>query len=221
MAAPLPLAAALDWIEGLLPVLFLIVWIVSQIRMFFARGDRGRAAGPEVVRPAPRPVPRQPEPDDDAQRELARQIEEFLRRPAGREGRREPPRATGREVAKPRPRPTTAIEPPVRPRAVQPRPPVGAPRPAKPVAARADQPHPTLGSLGGHAADVSRHVEDAFAREIEHLPAGLGQPATAAGKPLAAKRGAGDDLVRMLRDPATLRQLVVVREVLDRPVERW
>jgi hypothetical protein len=220
MAAPLPLAAALDWLEGLLPVLFLIVWVVSQIRMLFARGDRGRAARPEAVRPAPRPAPRPPAGDDDAQRELARQIEEFLRKPGGREARREPPRASGREAERPRPRRTTTPEPPPRPRAAKPGPPTTAARSPAAVTPPREQPQPALGSLGGHATDVARHVRDAFAHEIDHLPAGLGQPAAAAATVKAAQHGAAD-LVSLLRDPVTLRQLVIMREVLDRPVERW
>ena len=39
-----------------------------------------------------------------------------------------------------------------------------------------------------------------------------------AGKPAAP---AADDFVRMLRNPATIRQVILMREVLDRPVDRW
>jgi hypothetical protein len=70
---------------------------------------------------------------------------------------------------------------------------------------------------------VARHVQDAFGRPLSHLEGGLvhdappmiGDPATkTAPAPV-------DDFVRMLRNPATVRQVILMREVLDRPVERW
>jgi hypothetical protein len=30
-----------------------------------------------------------------------------------------------------------------------------------------------------------------------------------------------DELVQLLRNPATIRQAILLREVLDRPVDRW
>ena len=38
-------AAGLDWLEGLLPVLFLVIWIVSQVMTLF-RGANKPAGGP-------------------------------------------------------------------------------------------------------------------------------------------------------------------------------
>jgi hypothetical protein len=76
-----------------------------------------------------------------------------------------------------------------------------------------------MGSLGGHAGDVSRHVRDAFAHKLDHLPAGLGHADVAV--PPAAAAGPAPDIAALLRSPATLRQLVIVREILDRPVDRW
>lgn len=215
MAAVLPLAAGLDWLEGILPLLFLLVWIVTQVRNLFRGGDRGRPAGPVVVRPA-RPAPR----GDDMREDLARQIEEFIRRsssegaapPAGR------PRDRG---DRPVPRGASAPPPPrgTPPPARQPRPVARGTRPPRAASAPAATP-PSLGSLGGHATDVSRHVHDAFAQEIEHLPPGL----AAGGAPAATAtpaRSPAADVVAALRDPVTLRQLVIVREVLDRPIDRW
>jgi hypothetical protein len=70
---------------------------------------------------------------------------------------------------------------------------------------------------------VARHVQDAFGSHLSHLegslvhdaPPMIGDPTTA---PAAA---AVDDFVRMLRNPATIRQVILMREVLDRPVDRW
>ena len=80
------------------------------------------------------------------------------------------------------------------------------------------QPPRPLGSLGGHATDVARHVKDAFAHEIEHLPSGLSR---VDAPPAPPRTATGLDLAALIRDPATLRQLMIVREVLDRPVDRW
>lgn len=213
MADALPLAAGLDWLEGILPLLFLLLWIVSQVRNLFRGGDRGKEAGPVVVRPAPR----QPAADE-LREDMTRQIEEFLRRSSGERvagpqaGR---PRERG---ARPAPRGTAAA--PVPPRV-----------PVSPARGQRDQRRqrdaappvalpPSLGSLGGHATDVSRHVRAAFAHEIDHLPPGLaGADAPATTTPAA--RSPAADIVAALRDPTALRQLVIVREVLERPIDRW
>jgi len=205
MAAPLPFAAGLDWIEAILPFLFILFWIVSQIRNLFRGAEVAKPRGPAPARPAPRPVA-----DDDAHRELVRQIEEFVRGSGGEQARDpQPPR---RRAAPPAPRGRT-----VAPSAGRGSPPAPKPVPPmpKPVAV---QPR-AMGSLGGHAGDVSRHVHDAFAHKLEHLPAGLGH-ADAAVAP-AATAGPAPDIAALLRSPATLRQLVIVREILDRPVDRW
>ena len=64
--------------------------------------------------------------------------------------------------------------------------------------------------------DVSKHVTEAFATDLKHRIAPADAPLQ---PPVVADRGV--DLISMLREPATLRALVVMREVLDRPVERW
>ena len=218
MAAALPLAAGLDWLEGILPLLFLLVWIVTQVRNLFRGGDRGQPAGPVVVR-QPRPV-RPPPRIDDMREDLARQIEEFVRRSSG-EGAAAPPAGRPRDRGD-RPAPRGASAPPPRgtpPPARRQRPVASGTRPQRTAPAPAAAP-PSLGSLGGHATDVSRHVHDAFAHEIEHLPQGLaggGAPAATA----TPARSPAADVVAALRDPVTRRQLVIVREVLDRPLDRW
>ena len=81
---PMPLlAAGLDWLEGLLPVLFVVIWIASQVMNLF-RGAKKPEARP--VPPRPQPLPRGGDADD-----MHREIEEFLRRSL--EGRERPPAA--------------------------------------------------------------------------------------------------------------------------------
>lgn len=215
------LAAGLDWLEGIVPLLIFLFWVASQVRSIFGGAGRDKAAGPVVVRPAPRP----PLADDERHREIARQIEEFLRNSGSRN--REAPPAPPRQTESPaerrqRTEAASRDQPPRPPQPAQPRRPqsrvpASAPRPAPTAPPRPNQPPPAIGSLGGHGADVSRHVEDAFAHDPNHVPAG---PSRTGGG--AARAGtAAVDIAALLRDPTTLRNLVIVREVLDRPTERW
>ncbi|MFM7107720.1 MAG: hypothetical protein ACKOZU_03840 [Planctomycetaceae bacterium] len=214
MAAPLPLAAG-EWLEALLPFLFLLFWVVSQIRNLFKAANQGRPQGPVVVRPVARPAA-----DDERQREITRQVEEFLRRasaekdPAAR-------RPAGQRPRGPVPSPRAATPPPLpgAPPARPPRQPVRETRGARPSVTPAAAPPPALGSLGGHGGDVARHVGDAFAHEMRHLEPGVGR--TADADATAARAVPVADIAALLRNPATLRQMLLVREVLDRPVDRW
>ncbi|MFM9058530.1 MAG: hypothetical protein ACKOSQ_05350 [Planctomycetaceae bacterium] len=216
MTAPLPLAAGIDGIEGLLAVLAVLFWIVAQVRNLFGNAGRNAPDGP--VRPR----------GDDAERhrELARQIDEMIRRGSGDRAAPQPavPR---REVVRPV---ESAAERRRRgdaaPRQVPPRPGTPARPAARDQRGAAGPPSPqpspaALGSLGGHAADVSRHVDGAFAHEVAHLSAGAAaeRQAPTVASPAAPAAAAG--IAALLRDPVTLRRLVIVREVLDRPVERW
>lgn len=200
-------AAGFDWIEGLVGVLFVVVWIVSQIANL-VRAARG--AG-NVAKPVARPRPPQPQavPAADPREQLARQIEEFLRRS---------------DPVKPQPQPQPAAR---KPAAVKERRPTGdrsagerrtgdqrrqpPRRPPPPPAAPPSPPPQPVGT------EVATHVREAFANEIAHLHS----PLEAAGTNLAGTVTVPHPLVALLRDPATLRQLVLVREVLDRPQERW
>jgi len=221
---PAVLAAGFDWVEGLLPLLFLLFWIVSQvvnvIRKVAAAGEPKR---PEMVRPLP---PRRPEfggdaaaPVDDRRAVLERQIEEFLRR--GQPGRGAAPTPPPLPAAKPQPERRTKDR---------------GPRPAAlDTAARAEgsrlQPSPVrqqqvaerrLGAgLADSGPDVARHVHDAFAHEIGGLASSIrghdhdAAPAPPRPTPTAA------DFLELLRNPQSMRHLILLREVLDRPVDRW
>lgn len=209
-------AAGLDWLEGLLPLLFVLFWIVSQVWGVFRKvAGNGEAKPPRPVpRPAPRPVPQAPwleeaprRDDADLRGELEKQIEEFLRE-TGRQPRPEapaqPPRPGRRPRRPSRERPTAAPVPP----------------PPMPASGRRPEGAGVVGSLAERRSDIARHVEDAFADDLVHrkatapaVPAPADERMPAAPAPL--------DLVAALRNPATLKQLILVREVLDRPVGRW
>ena len=242
MAAPVAtcvlLAAGFDWLEALLPVAFVLFWIISQIIAVIRRVQGGNGRGNA---PRPQPLPRieppqgpaQPVPEGaDWRGELERQIAEFLRESQGRpaEQAREKPAprpadsgprrddtAQGRGREKSRSQRSVTNKPAAERQTTRPtvRPAAGPARPAT----------STAGAGGEPAAKdaVARHVQDAFPRPLSHLEGGLvhdappmiGDPATT---PAAT---AADDFVRMLRNPATIRQVILMREVLDRPVDRW
>jgi hypothetical protein len=191
-------AAGLDWLENLLPVLFVGFWILSQVFAVFRRVvGNGRPAQPPVIRlPVPaRPEPLRPAPPRAAEGrdELEKQIEEFLRR------------ATGEPAPKPvvRKKPVAAVKP--------------APS-VKPPA-----PKPAI------ATDVASHVREAFAHDLKHDRSPLETPAAVhrpdAAPPADAKsrerETVGAELARALRHPAAIRKAILLREVLERPVDRW
>jgi len=240
------LAAGFDWLEAVLPFLFVVIWIISQIMALFRRVSGGGAGAapaprPEVIRELPRPQrPLPPAVPAAAGDSLERQIEEFKR---ARQGM---PAAGGRVEAappsrpnrSPRSAPATLPPPPRRPAAASPNPrstrSAEAPAPRAPLADTSlapgglerPTPLPQFGKLDARQTEVDRHVSDAFAHDLGHRTSGLADhhlagtrgPAAAAA-PAAVTQA--DELVRMLSNPAGLRQLILLREVLDRPLDRW
>lgn len=198
---PMLLAAGFDWLEGLVPLLFVLFWILSQVVNVI------RAVG-KAAQPKPPPLAKQPVDPQmvEARRDLERQLQEFLRRSGDRESAPPPPPAPPRQQKR-RQQPQ---------RKDQPRSPGPAAAVSQPASVPPSPDRP-LGSLGGHATEVARHVEEAFAHDLQHRAAA--DPATAARGPAAG--GVGRDLAAVLREPASLRRLILLREVLDRPVERW
>ncbi|MFN7812223.1 MAG: hypothetical protein ACK5SI_06120, partial [Planctomycetia bacterium] len=93
---------------------------------------------------------------------------------------------------------------------------------ARPTAAAARSQRPAGQPSGADTAggDVARHVAEAFAHDLDHTAPGL---TTAPAGPMPGPQPAtvAAELAMALRSPATLRQLILLREVLDRPTERW
>ena len=211
-------AAGFDWIEGLLPLLFVIFWIVSQVVNLVRRvaGGGGPAA---PVRPPRRPVAG--EPPADIRVELERQIEEFLRQSRG--GQQQPtPQPAQQRKPEPRPQQRPAVQRSDRSQgsgksSVRRAPPPLPPKPGTPAPRLGDRPYAPLGEAGD---DIIDHVNDAFAKDLGHRDSILSSPAVVT-KPKAAAGGVADELAAAIRDPAALRRLIVMREILDRPVHRW
>lgn len=238
----LPLAAN-DWLEGLIPFLFFIFWIISQVVGVVRRLGGGKVpdgAAPnggqpnrplrEVPPPAIPAGDREPRGADD---EIQRQIEAF-RRAQAEAGKRVPPRSSPQNPpalprpAVPRREPVTVKTAP----GVPPRPPKrDVPRSPSPTG---DRPAPSSGRqpapgtapaiLGGHGGEIGRHVDGAFAHDLAHdlasAPARAGAGDQSGTAPQTVPTAA-HELVAMFRNPATIRQVILLREVLDRPIDRW
>jgi hypothetical protein len=234
-------AAGPDWLEALLPVLFVGFWIVSQVIAAVRRGQPGGPQRPPRVEPGRLPAPPRGPADDavDLRGELERQIADFLR-DSSSESRRGPQRSAGPAKALPEPRGpvvpgaasgTVKTRRREEPGAGAPKTDVGAGRSGPPALGadfgtlknrRRDQADTAVaGRLDERAPRdeaVARHVSEAFSHELAHL---RGDLATAAPQPAAAPATQAQELVRLLRQPATVRQLILLGAVLDRPVDRW
>ena len=225
VSGPILLAAGIDWLEAILPVVFVGFWILSQVFAVVRR--MGGGPRPPVVRMPDAQAPGQPrpapQPGIDPRAELERQIAEFLRQATGGARPVEPPKATpkpperSRGTAASRPRGRTTPEAaeagrPVRPPSTQ-----AAARP-RPGAER------QVGTLEAGPSAVARHVQDAFAHKLGHLHSRLesaAHEAETSDRPKLSGRVTAQELVRTARDPATIRQAILLRAVLERPVDRW
>jgi hypothetical protein len=209
-APPALFAAGLDWLEGLLPFLFLLFWIVSQVvNVIRKAAGAGDPKPVEPVRPQPprrRPVAEGAPAGGDERLELERQIGEFLRQSRG--GPPATPRTQPPAPPPPRPPKLDAV-------------PRGGTRSvtARREASTVKRPP---ASTDRDSTAVGRHVHDAFAHDLRHLESPLAGPE--ADLDAAVQRppvNVAAELTAALRNPATVRQLILLREVLERPVDRW
>jgi len=234
-------AAGFDWLEALLPFLFVAFWILSQVFAVFRRLQGGGRPQPQPQRPRfdparDRPRPPQPAADEavDLRGDLEKQIAEFLREATGE--RKQSPQPPARKTE---PVPVTRQQP-VRPaqrseadRRVQlGKPGTAPPRPEmkRPATTVRDAATPRVDvatpSRDGKEPSVARHVQDVFSRELTHLQGTIKQAEARQDdlnrgiQPQSAATQA-EELVHLLRSPATIRQVILLREVLDRPVDRW
>jgi hypothetical protein len=224
VALPLLFAAGFDWLEAILPILFVGFWILSQVFAVFRRvaGGPVRPPAPRVpdaareAAPPPLPAGR---PELDPRAELDQQIADFLRQVTGEPPAAKPSRAPVQPPSRSPPQPQRSGPPAPRPKPV---PPVAAPAAERrqPVGER------HVGTLDVQPSTVARHVHDAFDHQLGQLHSGLERPAEAAASTEAARRAAGSlviarDLVAAARNPATIRQAMLLREILERPADRW
>lgn len=212
------LAAGFDWFEALLPFLFVAFWIISQVFALFRRAQGGgQRPQPPVRIDRPRAGPRPAGEGGDVRSELERQIEEFLRQSRGEQPRRPEAAAPApRRSPEPRPdrgRPQPVAKPAAAPAARDTKP--AALRPAVAAAPPPAQPQPTQGGT------VARHVQDAFSHDLAHSRGGLSHEVTDTETAKPRTGGLAAELAEMLRDPTATRRAILLRDVLDRPVDRW
>ena len=230
-------AAGFDWLEALLPFLFVAFWIVSQVFAVFRRlQGGGRQQPPPPPRPRfdpvrDRPRPPQPAGDDaaDSRSVLEKQIAEFLREATGEKKsqptmqKSEPGAATRPQPPRPERRADADRRAPQTPRAAAP---VRREREPKKnavtreSAARITETAPQQPQ--SQSESVARHVQDAFSRELTHLRGAITQDEPQAGAaPRTSAPTQAEELMHLLRNPVTVRQVILLREILDRPVDRW
>jgi len=232
----------------LFAVFWILSRLAAVVRRLAGPPVKPPAVPPEILRElsrrGPRPAvppaaPARPLPAAgqaaDPREELARQIEEFLSvrgTPAAQRNMAPRPAAPKPPAQRPAAqKPVTQAPGPQRqqaPRAAH------APRPSKtaaPAAPRpAAQPVPvaggtvgsgTVGGLASRSSDVARHLDESFPEEGRPgLPGATRGPVRQAA-PVAPTAPVAAELVAALRDPDSLRRLILLREILDRPVARW
>jgi hypothetical protein len=265
MPQPL-LAAGFDWLEAVLPLLFLFLWIISQVAAVVRRITRG--AGRAV--------------EDDEEDEDDIDVTELFREVRNRNGGRRCS-ACGTTFAAPvaahAPCPEcgqlTAAEegadegeanpasadtlddeiaaflkqfqrdpPQQRQPAALPVPPPTPPLPVRLPVSRSPgnaQPQRTDGrsfvrspssrtAATNKAGGISQHVHDVFDKGLSHLPEGVVESPWADLEPGAEEKsqvGAANQqihsgsLAAVLANPVSIRQAIILREVLERPTERW
>ncbi len=224
-----PLLLAADWVDlikALAPIFFILYWAVTNWL-----GRKGQPQQRRPVRPVaapPRPLP-QAAPLDVSLRD---QVEEFRRRSAEQR--------TGQKVAPPATlaRPAEESQPRKRRRPLAERPAVAAaatPPSAEPrklgqlaetLAQRAEEQAATadvrLTSIERGDAERERHRHQTFDHQLGRLKDGAIPAETEeADAPAVKPATAAAALVQMLRDPAGVRQAVLLGEILNRPESRW
>jgi len=215
-----------DFFRAAIPVVFLIIWVISQVI-----GEQAKRPQPGKGA-KPRPGGRRPP------KGVAQEIEEFLKRAAQQRGGGKPadvevmrpPRAAAgqgrRGVEKP------AWQQPLEPAAVDRAVEV---LPTRNEIAESVERHLGGDLLGEHAeqlgdeirevnGEVEQRLHEKFDHRVGHLttqphamPAAQVIPAVGTG----VDTKAAAEVIALLRDPRGVRKAIIVSEVLNRPEHRW
>lgn len=218
----LPLAAGIG-IEGVIWIIILIFWSIAQ----YVQKSRAAQRRPPLRPGQPPPPPARP--PTEMETELQDLLRELTGQPPLRRGEMleedeevEPPAPVAPPVRRAEPPPPPA--PPVRPVRAPPQV-LARTAPATPPRAPAWQPEvEPPGSIRPPMTEISEGMVAAFAHSGK-MPGltlsmkGLNIKAMALPSSSPSRRGGGSSSFRLssLRDPRTLRQMVIARAILDKP----
>ena len=223
-------AAGWDFLETLLPFLFVGFWILSQIFSVFRKVSGGAGQRPQALpegeideaQRRPQRAPKADE-DDEASNELKRQIEAFVLGRIESQQRSSTPRKTAERQSQGDPAARQRIKklPRKSQQATLPDVPPPIPIAASRLSGSAREHH--LGSLTSSGTDLSRHVQNAFGHELKHLSSELAEERLESGAVAmrSQPQTPAAELSQLLRNPATVRQVILLGEVLLRPQDRW
>lgn len=207
-----PLADIVDVIKVVVPLVFVVIYVLSQVM------------GANPKKPPARPQGNRPQPPPGG-KDLRKEIEVFLQQ-AQQKAHEQQKR--GQRV---RPQTKRRRRPPEREREL----PVEA-EVIEPVEIEERHLSSTVGKLessikGTHFKHLTSQIEQADERMEEHVHQAfdhavghLGHGAMAvggAGSALDGPEGLPAKIVQMLRSPDGMRQAVVLNEILQRPENRW
>ncbi len=220
MNAFIPLWADGNWVQLAVPFVLFVFWLLSRIL-----GAESPAARQQKARQQARPNPPQPPAE---RKRVEDEVGEFLRRAAQQRAGKE-----SRPAPAPPPRPPKPAARPVgetfsprrngpggteedRPRETAP--PVGEPLVQRTITDRVVQPKEVTQAVEA----MQSHVDQVFTRTVGSLAAAArtAEAAQAALPPQPAPAMASD-LAAMLSDPQSIREAIVISEILRRPEERW
>ena len=237
---PILLAALQDILSAIVPIIFIVIWVLSQVL-----GNRNQVAKP------PQRAPQQPV---QPPKNISDEIESFLKQVANDRGAQPPA-----EVELLDPDDVELLEPQVK----APRRPAPLRASIEPVAlapVRAeladDSPRPVLASRGKVSAHVEEHigtssfaertsqlgeevdqidddVDERIQKEFDHQVGRLAHLESTPADAAFDRRDAGvwgeaksdtlvaDSLAAVFRDPASIRQAIILNEILRPPTDRW
>ena len=225
-----------DLAKAIVPLIFLVIWVISQATAGKAKGQPARKAPPRArVRPA------DPQPDRPPGGDFSGEIEDFLRKAAQRREGQKPDAAEPARQQRPqqpvaqarREQPRQATPAPRKQLASPPVAQLAKPREKKPkrdITANVEE-HLDTSRIGqrqitslDQAPSIATHVSQVFDHTVGRLASrDLVSDAQTAVASSEVKRAAAEPVmfVSLLANPENLQQAVILNEILQRPEHRW
>ncbi len=212
------------WLFGaigdLIPVIITVIVIVLSLLNQLFKGQKNQ---PPVPKPPDRqrPPPRRKAPDD-----LSGEIEEFLQRAQQRQGQQQPRPAEAARAGQPAP--VLTVDRPPAKRAQRERKPQKPPRPLRPAEANApisaEVVQAEIAARPLAVAAVSAFDDDGSrslrSGELKPTEAAFAGPSETQGRDDPGALGQ-TALVQLLTSADSLREAIIISEILRRPEERW